>query len=620
MIELEDTVLQASSTSSDRAGAGGDGPLRLSELFRLAIAFGLFTGGLEVAMRVAQRLLGGRTWLSHDVWWMAPLADCILFAALALLVASIRRFWKPARRLPAVCGVFAFVAFLGPLLAVERIHEVAAVVLAAGVATQVGRLSGKHPRLAPRVTAVSIPAAIVLLLLAVAVVQGGSRLREGRRENALPEPPAGAPNVLLLILDTVRAEDLSLYGFQHPTTPHLEALAARGVTFEHAISPSPWTLPAHASLFTGRHPHQLSADWERPLDAEDPTIAELLSSRGWATAGFVGNLIYATYETGLDRGFIRYEDYPTSPAMVARSSLLVRMIVNRVRRWLGFDQVLVWKSAESITSSFLDWSRARADRPFFAFLNYMDAHAPYIPPPELSGRFGPARVGWAPADLSNRRDWEADELRMERAEYDATIAFVDQQIGVLLDSLYTRGVLENTLVMVAGDHGEQFGEHGLVDHGNSLYRQLLEVPLVIAFGDRLPAGRRVREPVTLRDVPATMLDLLDSPDPLPGNSLLALVGSSASDDDPAGEIAWESPPVSIVSAGVRMPDWLPISRGDMQSIVLGGYHYIRNGDGVEELYAFFEDPREENDLADEERAGPVLERARAALHEVLSEY
>ena len=306
----------------------------------------------------------------------------------------------------------------------------------------------------------------LLLMLAVAIVQGGSRLREGRREGALPTPPPGAPNVLLLILDTVRAEDLSLYGFPQPTTPHLEALASNGVTFEHAISPSPWTLPAHASVFTGRNPHELSADWESPLDAEDPTIAELLSARGWRTGGFVGNLIYATYETGLNRGFVRYEDYPVSPAMVARSSLMVRMIVNRVRRWLGLDQVLVWKSAESINASFLDWSRTRSDRPFFAFLNYMDAHAPYIPPPELSGKFGPARVGWATADLSNRQHWEAEELRVERAEYDATIAYVDQQIGVLLDSLESRGVLENTLVVVAGDHGEQFGEHGFDASGS----------------------------------------------------------------------------------------------------------------------------------------------------------
>lgn len=566
------------------------------ETLRLAVWFGLLAGLIEVTIRGVQRfVLDEWLFLSADVVWMAPVAQLALYLLVAafLLLASRAR----GRPLPYawVFATFVFLFLIGPLLTTSRIHWLASLALAVGVAAQAGRMASRRARRIVLAARRTTPIVVLLVVAGAAVVVGGRWLEERRLTAALPPSHPEAPNVLLLILDTVRADHLSLYGYEKRTAPHLGRLASRGVTFDHAFSTAPWTLTAHASLFTGLYPNEMSADWQAPLGDEAPTLAERLVARGYRTGGFVGNLIYATRETGLDRGFLRYEDHPVSVAMVVNSSWLSRWIVARLLRWLGRDQFLVWKDARDVNRRFLAWldgqgAGSGAGRPFFAFLNYMDAHAPYLPPDSLDGRFGPRRTGRAMADLSERRDWSEEELRAERAAYDGTIAYVDGEVGYLLAELRSRDALENTLVIVTSDHGEQLGEHGLLDHGNSLYRPLLEVPLVVSWPGRLPEGLRVSRPVTLRDLPATVLELLPGPadTSIPGQSLARAWRQDV----------WSGSSVlAEVSAGVRMPEWLPIMRGDMASVVHGGFHYILNGDGVEELYAYPEDRAQVRDLA-----------------------
>ena len=137
---------------------------------------------------------------------------------------------------------------------------------------------------------------------------GGDRVKEWR-EAVRPFPPADSPNVLLIVLDTVRADHLSLYGYRRATSPTLARLAKRGIRFDEARATAPWTLPSHASMFTGRWPHELEVRWLAPLRWNFPTLAEYLGSQGYATAGFVANTLYCSYDTGLDRGFTHYEDY-----------------------------------------------------------------------------------------------------------------------------------------------------------------------------------------------------------------------------------------------------------------------------------------------------------------------
>ncbi len=393
---------------------------------------------------------------------------------------------------------------------------------------------------------------------------------------------------------------MSAYGFEEPTSPWLERFAKGGVLFEHALSTSPWTLPAHGTLFTGRAPRELSTDWELGLDGTYPTLAEVFAARGYVTGGFVANYDYASGRTGLDRGFHRYDDRTaikdiaghTYDSRARTSSSIGRLGTPLMRRILDN---LGHKNAPHLNQEFLKWLTPRRDRPVFAFLNYYDAHSPYRSPEFYDAKF---RSNGGSVRDGARRD-----------AYEGCIAFLDDQLRDLFQELGQAGFLTNTVVIVTSDHGELFGEHGVSRHGNSLYRQVLEVPLVIALPGTVPAGKRVRNVVSLRDVAATILDLtgIESSEPIPGHSLRRYWMSHT---DPDGHA---EPVLSEVSAAVRQPRWLN-SRGPMVSAVENGMHYIKNyGRNEEELYDFVNDPRETRNLIDSPEAARWLPHFRARI-------
>jgi arylsulfatase A-like enzyme len=578
----------------------------------LCVWVGLLTGLMEVALRSVQsQVLGIRIWLSADLVWMAPLADVVIFAALGLVLTALHKLWPRVVSPTVLAAVLAFTAIVGPLLHLARIHQVASLLLAAGVAVQAGRMLAPHLATIRRLAAKSAVWMVLLVVAMAGAVRGAAWLGERQRIEALAEPESGSPNVLLIILDTVRAKSMSLYGYEHRTTPIIDSIAAGGVTFEQTWSTSPWTLPAHASMFTGHYPHELSTTLLTPLDDEYPTLAERFTERGYGTAGFIGNLLFTTRWSGLDRGFIHYSDYPTSIGMVVASSWLARIIKNG----LGGFPKLKAKDARTVNREFIRWlDRQDGDRPFFVFLNFMDAHAPYLPPDPYDGMFGPKRDGVAMADPSEHEHWTESGIEAERAAYDGALAYLDAQLGVLFVELDDRGALENTIIIICSDHGEQFGEHGLMDHGNSMYRPLLRVPLVVVWPDHVPVGERALSPVSLRDLPASIAALAwGEPELFPGRSFRALrTGTRAPTTAP-------SPVLSEVKEGVRTSPWLPLARGPMKSLVLDGFHYIRNGDGVEELYDIELDPEEADDLGPLPRSEAILERMRAEVASLTSE-
>jgi arylsulfatase A-like enzyme len=200
--------------------------------------------------------------------------------------------------------------------------------------------------------------------------------------------------------------------------------------------------------------------------------------------------------------------------------------------------------------------------------------------------------------------------------YESAIAYLDHQLGLLFDELRKRGLLENTLIIITSDHGELIGEHGLFTHGTSLHRPLLHVPLVISFPTRLPQGVRVEEPVGLRDLPATIAELVNfQGEPrFPGNSLARYWTKGEASEIPA------TPLLSEVSKTIReRPEW-PASKGDMKSLVVNGLHYIKHSDGREELYDFDHDVNEERDLALSEEGHRVLGQLRLELERVLTHH
>jgi arylsulfatase A-like enzyme len=608
-------------TARERTFAGSAAHEQAAGMLILAAWFGLLTGLIEVLLLAAKKYwLGQAIFLGPHVAWMAPLATLLVFAVLglALTLAALRRPQLISQRI--AIPVLAFFAWWSWLLLFPRVQFYASLLLAAGLAFQSGRWL--RPRAAGFQALAHRTAAwmLALVLLLAAGVTGWQWLGERRALAKLPPLAPDAPNVLLIVLDTVGAEYLSLYGYHRRTSPQLERFAQTGVRFDWALSTAPWTTPAHAGLFTGRFPHELSVDWDIPLDGAHPTLAEVLRARGYLTAGFIANSFACGYESGLGRGFLRYDDYPVSVEELLLSSSLLRAALHApaLRRAVGNHQVFARRSAEEINRAFLAWQE-RQRRPFFAFLNYFDAHEPYLPPAPFNTQFGspPAR-----ADIPVRHDLRMSfrhdreqipphENLLELNAYEGVLAYLDHHLGRLFDELKRRGALDNTLVIVTADHGEAFGEHGHFAHGDNLYLTLLRVPLLISFPARVPAGQSVAEPVSLRNLPATVLALLrlDGTPTFPGHSLARHWNGTLAPD-----AATDHCVLSQVNLAPLKPErFAPGTRADMASLVLDRYHYIRNADGREELYDFKTAPQEQDDLALDEQHRPALELLRKSL-------
>ena len=561
----------------------------------LALWAGLATGASEALLLGFQRhLLHRLIFLSDDFWWMAPLGEALLFAPLGLVLEGATWRLAPDRRWRVSLFAVMSLAGFAILRMYPPLHWAAGLLISAGAAAQLSRWVGSAPRWFLRTIPLSA-LLIVLLGLAAGVVPrvlARERLQHDARAQSVARD--GAPNVLIILLDTVRAMSLSLYGYERETSPRLTRWAAEGVTFERTIAPAPWTLPSHASLFTGRWPHQLGLDWHVGLGAGPPTLAEAFAARGYRTAGFVGNTIYCSEETGLNRGFAHWEAYPVSPAMILKSTALGRLLSGTAlfQRLTGGDLPLDRRHAPAISSGLLHWLEPASDRPYFAFLNYFDAHAPYLPPPGWSGRFGPEGKR-RNLDLEPGWPYTPEEVESQHNAYDASVAYLDDQIGRLLDSLDRRGALRNTIVVITADHGEEFREHGFMDHGNTLYRPSVQVPLLIRFPGHLPSGARVRVPVSLRNLGATLLALAGIGDAaFPGRSLARTWASPES-----LTIATPDTILSEVNFTPGLPDNYPVSHGRLQALMESGLRYIRNADGPAELYDFDDDAGETRNLA-----------------------
>jgi arylsulfatase A-like enzyme len=576
-------------------------------IFLVAIWFGLLTGFGEVIILVLRKLLLNKIILrSIHFPWMLPVGETLIFMGLAVLLFFI---WRRQKASGVVVTVFLFtmLASVSWLFLLPRVKDYAALILSIGLAVQTARLTSRYTAgfywLIHRTT----PGLIALLALVAAGSYGRQALAERRSLAQLPPIRADAPNILLIALDTVRAQNLGLYGYHRASSPFLDGLAQEAVSFERAFSTAPWTLPSHASMFTGRWHHELSVQWQRPLDQKYPTLAEALSEQGYYTAGFVANTLNCGYEFGLNRGFAHYEDYRISPAQILASTSLVRYGEAKFKRFIGPNRMLLPKTARIVNDSFLRWLTHHTDRPFFVFLNYMDAHEPYQPPKPFRNRFG------SPEQRSNPyvvpfRDWSPEEIQAEIDAYDGAIAYLDAQLERLFVSLEQNGSLQNTLVIITSDHGEEFGEHQVFGHGNSLYSQAIHVPLVIFHPAKTPQGMTIPEAVSLRDLPATVLDLIEAPDrfKFPGKSLARHWQAETAQASPEGSMIL----AEVFSQPENNPIWFPTSKGNIKSLISGSYHYIVNGDGREELYLYSEDLEEQNELATAPGVEPIMERFR----------
>ncbi len=417
------------------------------------------------------------------------------------------------------------------------------------------------------------------------------------------EPPPDNPNVVLMILDTVRADHFSCYGYSRPTTPNFDRLATRGVRFANAIAPTSWTLPSLASIFTGLLPHQHGADWGSAMAAGPWTLAKILRSKGYETAGFNANPFYGLGGWRLSEGFDVYFDesyairHNLAVTFVGQSAL--QYLYDRAVRYNQFDHL----TASDLNEEILRWYRHRdPTQPFFLFINYMDAHRPYLPPPPYDRRFGRmsrAVLAKVTASLNDGRP-PSPYTPKQRSElidgYDNSLAYLDAQSGRLIRFLSRQPGGSRTYFIVTADHGEGFGEHGTYDHGWNLYNEVLRVPLIVA-GPGVPVGKVVTRQVGIRGLFSTVVDLaLKLKGPVRLLSLRRLWESGATRKE-------NKPPETVSELDVFLPH-RPL-RG-LLSLMTPKWHLIEDGDGKVELYNEISDPAERDNLANNAGAGKAL--------------
>ena len=440
--------------------------------------------------------------------------------------------------------------------------------------------------------------AILVVLTAGVIYYGESRRLSGTVIAAREAPSGQRPNIVLITMDTVRADHLSAYGYGRETTPNLARLAERGVLFENAISASSWTLPSLAAIYTGLLPHQSGANAFRPLNPGWKTIEDILGHQGYATAGFNANYYYGQSGWGLGREFGRYDDDRTTLLYNLSRTLAGRAAVQPFyQNGIRYD-AFYRRNAADLNAEIFRWLRQRRARPFYVCINYFDAHSPYVPPPPYDHRFGTlpesvVRRWGVKGGFRPSRPVPAADRQALIDGYDNSLAYLDSQIGQLVQALESTPEGRNTIVLITADHGEAFGEHGTYQHGNGLHREEIRVPLIV-YGAGIPTGIRIVTPVANQKLFATALDLaLGNKVPMHAHSLAQFWQTHSPE-----QIA--QPVVSELSASLS-----EAGEGGL-SLTTPSWHYILTKNGKESLYDWAADPAEKDNLSSSPEAQSTL--------------
>lgn len=526
--------------------------------------------------------------VTSAVFWVAPLLMALLLGVVALLGSLPRlvlRGW-PSVALATLAGTAMGV--FGLVTLTKKVHNGGAAILALGVAVVAWRVL-RRPAAAQFVRRTLPVMAAALLLIWMGL--GAAKWWQERLWMAqLAAPPPNTPNVLIVVLDTVRADHLSVDGYFRQTTPHIDRWATEGTVFDSAWSNTSWTLPAHATMLSGLPTYEHGADHQGKMDRGVPILPEFLAKRGYLTGLFAANFNWLIPTYGFDRGMLRLK--AQTPYSVAADTSWGRKLYASLTLWLKVKQTPVRKNAAKVNAEFLEWLDQYPGRPFFAMLNYFDAHSPYDAPPPYDKKFT--------GDTPNLPE-ECKPFQDEVNRYDGLIAYIDDQMQALRDELDRRGLAQNTIVLITSDHGEGFGEHGSPEHTRELHSSVLRVPMILIAPSRVAKGERVKTAVSVQQFPATIMELLGIPGhPFPGETMTRWVGKEGDGD------------TEPLLAELKSYDQRILSK----SLVTTRWQYIWNAtDGTEELYDLEKDPREIHDLAE-----PEVTTASEEIEEVLDEF
>jgi arylsulfatase A-like enzyme len=597
----------------------------------LAIVIAPIVVGLSLVRRGSARTFLTATVLALALYDLSRIhtealswLDSTVFALIVILAIGCWIALRPARKgeTPEATDLVCAPLLVGATGATWALHvqsftpTIAVLVLLASMSVlqaACGRWLLASEASAPRrsiVAALSALAiAIVFSVASYPLAPGAVKLETRRQGGEAPVAAATLPNVVVVVMDTVRADHLSLYGYAHPTSPQLVEFAKRAHVFRSAVANSGWSLPSHATLLTGLLPHQHGAHTviaslrqgrdpadatlgeiaHQPLPSSSKTITARLREIGYDTGLVAANYGWVSEDWGLVRGFHYVDSQPRS--LVALDPFCGAYLRHQPIHALA---ALYERSsrpslfADEVVEQAVDFLGRQRQRPFFLFLNFMDAHAPYASAaraeavPEIRERFRRAR-------------WPATNVE----GYDRSIAFLDDQLGRFFGELKRRGLFEDSLIVITSDHGEQFGPSGQGWHGDDLSQSVLHIPLLIKM-PRQTEGETVDHLAQLADVAPTILEAAGLPipreffgSPLARRSRAVIAENYLSAGGIGGDTLPSRGPARLVSM-----ETLEESLPTQWALFEGKWKLVRDAKGREFLYDLSDDPGESANLAE----------------------
>ncbi|MFQ5824315.1 MAG: sulfatase [bacterium] len=446
------------------------------------------------------------------------------------------------------------------------------------------------------------------------------------------------PNIMLLVLDTTRARNLSCYGYSKETSPNLDKIASEGVLFTQAISNASWTLPAHASLFTGTFPSfHLVNNWSDRLSDQFVTMAQFFSGLGYQTMA-INNNSWINEQFGLDRGFevhkkmwllfqssndlnitsrsIKHRNLLRKITELSKNIIKGNVFLNLMNGFYG--QFLYNRQdlgGRRIIRAFEKWlhTERNEEKPYFLFINLLEPHLPYKPPREylnrfLNGKFTEERIKRLNQDplsyITGNEEKDETDIEILTHLYNAEINYLDSLIGSIYSILASACLLDKTILIIVGDHGENLGEHKLMSHFFCLYDTLIHVPFIMRYPSVLPKATKNEKIVQLSDIFPTLAASVGFEDHLPKDQIEGrnIFTSTQNQNNriAVSELLGVNPPLNVIAkkTGLRGKE---LAKYDKKIVAFRDkqYKYIQDSLGNEELYNIVEDPHELKNLIDQ---------------------
>jgi arylsulfatase A-like enzyme len=568
-------------------------------LIPMALGLGMASGLVEGVIHMTLQRLNFLEQVWYQIFWISAGFNAVAVGLAAVLLRLLLQRYPKQGWLNFGS---VFIVSLGALLPCtalalkEWMNSISILVLTLGLATGFTRWFFRQPERNARFFRRSLSPVTAVTALAFVGIQGGLWLQEVRATAKLPAASANAPDVLVIVLDTLRADHLGIYGYKRPTSPTIDRLAKEGVLFENAFSTCSYTLQSHASMLTGLYTYQHGVTWttsKKIAQSSYPVLPETLQGLGYVTGAFSANTFWFAREHGFGRGFIHFDDYfynlQDSVLRTAYGRIFTRTLL-----WRFDEDIPARKRASYTNEAVVSWMNRNSDHPAFVMINYFDVHDPYLPIEPYRHKFSSQKNpgGLINSDLHVPQDLSPAELQSEIDAYDGAISYLDEQLGNLLTELSRRTSKRELLVVITSDHGEEFKEDGGFTHGHNLHAKLIHVPLIVWQPGRLPQGVRVNQAVTNAAIPATVMDLIGADRKVfPGPSLQALW------EYPEPPATWPYP-MSELAKRDWEPESVPVHHGSLLSLISPTHHFIQHQTLGAKLFDRKQDPIEKHNLID----------------------